>query len=119
MTSYGVQNTDATRTVDATFNWWGLASGPTGVGASPASANVTYTNWWTTPTSNTNGVYNVVAQRIGGSMLVDVFYDLLGDAGTHYRVSIAVSKTGGQPYVINPVTGSLSGDFGAAITPGY
>lgn len=49
-TSYGVQNSYAGTVIDAENNWWGSACGPTGAGASAASADVDYSPWWITLT---------------------------------------------------------------------
>jgi parallel beta-helix repeat protein len=85
ITSYGIQNTDTARTVSGQNNWWGDASGPSGQGPGsgvPVSQYVNYSNWLTTPSSTAQGVFNVLAQRRSGSMLVDIYYDLLGTGGT-------------------------------------
>ncbi len=117
MTSYGVQNTDTT-SVNAQNNWWGSTNGPTGVRGSPASTNVVYANYWTTPTQNTQGVWNVFAQRKAGTMLVDIYYDLIGDAGHTYHVTIEASTSGGAPYTISPASQTLSGAVGNGVSPG-
>jgi hypothetical protein len=119
-TSYGVQNTDTTRTVDAQGNWWGASSGPGGIaggGGVPVSSYVTYANWWTTPNQTTDGVWNVIAIRQAGTMIVDIYYDLVGSAPS-YNVSIEASKTGGSPYTFIVPAAALSGARGSGVTPG-
>jgi hypothetical protein len=120
LSSYGVQNTSGSAIV-AQNNWWGNASGPSGSGTGsgvPVSANVDYQNWWTSASADQNGVWNVIAQRRGESQVVDIYYDLVGQAGTTYTVTVKVSATGGEPYSITPVSGSLSGKIGSGIQPG-
>jgi len=97
LSSYGVQNTSGSAIV-AQNNWWGNASGPSGSGTGsgvPVSANVDYQNWWTSASADQNGVWNVIAQRRGESQVVDIYYDLVGQAGTTYTVTVKVSATGG------------------------
>ena len=51
-TTYGVENTDTATTLDATNNWWGDISGPSGMGpgsGDSVSANVNYDPWLTAP----------------------------------------------------------------------
>ena len=50
-------------------------------------------------------------------MLVDVYYDLIGDVGSTYRVSMAASTTGGEPYTLPPSSGSVSGAIGSGVAP--
>jgi parallel beta-helix repeat protein len=51
-TTYGVHNADTTNTLDATYNWWGDASGPYHATTNPSgtgnavSDNVDYSPWW-------------------------------------------------------------------------
>ena len=124
VSTYGVQSTDPTKTVDARQNWWGSATGPGPVGpgsGAPVSAYVDYSNWWTSDSQSPQpqGVWNVLAQRRGDSRLVDIYYDIAGDSGTSYQVNIAVSTTGGEPYTIRPSTRSLSGAVGTGILPEF
>ena len=121
LTSYGVRNTDASKDAPAQANWWGHASGPSGAGSGsgvPVSTYVDFSNWWTSPSQTSAGVWNVLAQRRGDSMLVDVYYDLVGDAGSHYRVTLAASTTGGEPYTIPPSSSAVSGAVGSGVSPG-
>jgi hypothetical protein len=50
-------------------------------------------------------------------MLVDIYYDLLGNAGSKYRVSIMASPTGGEPYTISPSARAVSGAVGTGTSP--
>jgi hypothetical protein len=45
-TTYGVNNTVTGLTVDAEYNWWGDASGPSGVGPGSGDAVSTNVNYW-------------------------------------------------------------------------
>jgi hypothetical protein len=121
LTSYGVRNTDTSNFVLAQSNWWGDSSGPSGFGSGtgiPVSDYVDFSNWWTSASQDHHGIYNVYAQRRGDTMLVDVYYDLVGNTGCTYRVNLAASTTGGQPYSITPPQGSLSGAIGSRVNPG-
>lgn len=121
VTSYGIQNTDTVRTVNGQNNWWGDATGPSGQGAGsgvPVSQYVNFSNWLSEPVSQAQGIFNVIAQRRSGSMLVDIYYDLLGDAGQTYDVNVVVTTTGGEPYTIDPAAGTLSGSVGSGVSPG-
>jgi hypothetical protein len=51
-------------------------------------------------------------------LIVDIYYDLVADSGTTYRVSIAVSNSGGEPYTIFPSARAVSGAIGSGIAPG-
>ena len=116
MTSYGVRNDDSGGTVDARYNWWGEADGPGGQGTgsgSPVSQYVNFANYWTQQNENTQGVFNVVAQRRGDTKVVDIYYDIEGDPGTTYTVNVLVSSSGGEPYTLNPASSSLSGAVGS------
>ena len=122
LTSYGVQSTDSAGTVDAQQNWWGDETGPSGVGpgfGAQVSAYVDYSDWWIDPeqTPSPEGVSNVFAQRRGDSLLVDIYYDIIGDPGASYEVRLAVSTTGGEPYTIQPSQRSLSGAVGTGVSP--
>ncbi len=120
ITTYGIQNTDATGTVLAQGNWWGSSTGPGGVAGgtgAPVSSYVNYANWWTSPNQTPDGVWNVIAIRKGGTMLVDIYYDLIGTAPS-YSVTIEASKTGGNPYTFTVPTAALSGARGSGVTPG-
>jgi len=121
LATYGVQNTDSSASVDAQHNWWGASSGPSGEGPGAGCAVSTYvvfSDWWSSPNEYPQGVWNVVAQRRGDTMLVDVYYDLVGDPGSTYSVSLAVSTAGGEPYSITPSPAALSGAAGSGVSPG-
>jgi nitrous oxidase accessory protein NosD len=60
-TGYGVYNYDGIQ-VDARFNWWGAASGPSGVGPGSGdviSSNVNYSPWLGYPFGTTPMTYHV------------------------------------------------------------
>jgi hypothetical protein len=121
LTAYGVRSSDASGMVAAQANWWGDASGPGGEGPGsgvPVSSHVDFSHWWTAPNQNAQGVWNVVALRRGDSMVVDVYYDLVGDSGSTYGVQMSASTTGGAPYTLSPPAGSLSGAVGSGVRPG-
>jgi hypothetical protein len=121
ITSFGVQNTDPSRTVDARYNWWGHVSGPsgqwTGLGCQ-VSQYVIFSGGWTSPSQSTDGVWNILAQRRGDSMLMDVYYDLVATAGTTYEVDMTVSDTGGAPYSLTSSSSGISGAVGSGVSPG-
>ena len=121
LSSFGIQSSDSDDTVQAQRNWWADASGPSGEGSgtgTAVSAYIDFSDWSTTPEEDVQGVWNVLASRRGGTMVVDVYYDLDVEIGSTCTVSMKVSDTGGAPYDITPMAGSLSGDIGAGITPG-
>jgi parallel beta-helix repeat protein len=121
LSSYGIQSTDSAGSVYAQRNWWGASTGPSGAGSGagvPVSSYVNFTNWWPTALYQTEGIRNVFARRQGMSTKVDVFYDLVGQSGKTYSIGVTVTKTGGEPYIINPAGGSLTGDYGTGVSPG-
>ena len=121
LSSYGIRNDDSGGTVHAQANWWGDASGPGGEGSGdgvPVSTYINFSDWWTSPDQDNQGIWNVIAQRRSDTMLVDVYYDLVGNAGSTYWVEFQVSATGGVPYDIIPTEWSLSGAVGEGISPG-
>jgi len=120
--TYGVQNLDASTRINAQYNWWGAANGPgapggTGSGV-PITTNINYSGFWTNANQGSTGIRNIIAQRRGTSMVVDISYDLVGTVGKTYTIALAISKTGGTPYNITPIPGSVTGDIGAHIVPG-
>ncbi|MEA3414963.1 MAG: hypothetical protein U9R02_02235, partial [Thermodesulfobacteriota bacterium] len=121
LSSYGIRNNDSSGTVQAQANWWGDTTGPRGEGGgdgAPVSTYVNFSDWRASPDQGNYGVWNVIAQRRSGTMLVDVYYDLIGDAGSTYWVDFQVSATGGSPYDIISSNWSLSGAVGDGISPG-
>jgi hypothetical protein len=127
ITSFGIQNTDAADTVNAQYNWWGSADGPAGMGGGtgvPVSQYVNFSDWWTSSVQTTQGVWNVRAERREDTMLVDIYYDLIGVGNTRYCVNLSVSNTGGEPYTITPLTTSLTSQentiaIGCGVSSGY
>jgi hypothetical protein len=64
-------------------------------------------------------IYNTsVAQRIDGSGLVDISYDLFDANGDLCEVSLKLSSDGGGTFAITPDPAQLSGDIGTDISPG-
>jgi hypothetical protein len=120
-TQFGVKNNTPTAVIDAQNNWWGASTGPSGQGAGSGvsvSSGVVFSNWWTSANQDPVGVRNVIATRRGESYLVDIEYDLIGEAGKTYFVSLSISKTGGRPYATPPAPASLAGAVGSGIPEG-
>ena len=64
-------------------------------------------------------IYNtLVAQRIDGSKLVDISYDLFDANGDLCEVALKLSSDGGASFGYIPDPANLSGDIGENITPG-
>jgi parallel beta-helix repeat protein len=83
--SYGVYNENTTETVDATLNWWGAASGPSGVGPGTGDAvsdNVTFEPWLGA------SVAGVIAQDITGAQ-TDV--EISGPTGSDTTLTVNTS----------------------------
>ncbi len=68
-----------------------------------------------TASSVAAGVSNVRVEQRSGSQVVDVYYDLSGEADS-YTVTLEVSSDGGETYDGSAV--SLSGDIGPGVHPG-
>ena len=63
-------------------------------------------------------VSNVRAsQRADGSGVVDIYYDLIGEA-TPLPIGVSFSTDNGSHWDINPASSYLTGDVGASVTPG-
>ncbi len=61
-TSYGVNNTSTNVTVDATYNWWGSADGPSiSRTGDLVSDHVSYDPWMTTTLSESPSIFNLVS----------------------------------------------------------
>lgn len=77
-------------------------------------------------TNNTPGranaspvVTNVTAvQRLDGSKIIDIWYDLADADGDSCTVSLKLSHNGGATYTLIPSETKLSGDLGSNISPG-
>jgi len=72
--SYGVQNISTSVTVDATYNWWGHATGPynattnpDGLG-NPVSDYVDYGNYLTTPLSEAPSLFDLLSPAKGDTL---------------------------------------------------
>jgi formylglycine-generating enzyme len=64
-------------------------------------------------------IYNTsVAQRIDGSKLVDISYDLFDANGDLCEVALKLSSDGGATFTHIPNSANLSGDIGENISPG-
>ncbi len=66
-TTYGVQNTDTSATLDAENNWWGAIDGPGSVGPGsgvPVSTNVDYDPWETAFSSWNQGQFEIGAPPV-------------------------------------------------------
>ena len=105
----------------AQSNWWGDASGPSGDGTGTGVAVtglIDFSSWLSAPSQEIFGIRNVKALLRGSTTIVDIYYDLNSPSSVTYKVSIAVSSTGGEPYTISPRPESLSGDIGSGVNPG-
>lgn len=64
-------------------------------------------------------VTNVTAvQRLDGSKIIDIWYDLADADGDSCTVSLKLSHNGGATYTLIPSETKLSGDLGSNISPG-
>jgi len=64
-------------------------------------------------------VTNVTAvQRLDGSKIIDIWYDLADAEGDSCTVSLRLSHNGGTTYTLIPSEAQLSGDLGSNISPG-
>jgi len=107
---YGVWNGQS-ETVDATLNWWGDVSGPSGVGVGTGdrvSTNVNYTPWLDSPGgSPISGTGK--SESISGSGTLD--------ARSEADITVTVTGSGDvevsvMKYSRNPTGSSFSGDIG-------
>jgi hypothetical protein len=70
-TSWGVQNTTSQVTVDATYNWWGSAGGPSGVGPGSGDAVSSYVNydpWRTSPIGDAPSPFDLLTPISGDTI---------------------------------------------------
>jgi formylglycine-generating enzyme required for sulfatase activity len=79
--------------------------------------DITLTNTPAPPTAPM--VYNTsAAQRVDGSKIVDIYYDLFDANQDLCTVSLALSTDGGLSYAFTPEPANLSGDVGEGIANG-
>lgn len=110
----GLNNTTA-QTVTATYNWWGHASGPGGVGpgsGDEVSVNVAYTPWLSTEGCFTGLFINKIAEDVNRAPL---------HAGDLVRYTIQVTNTGNMMQTNLVVTDTLPSGvtFVSAAPAGY
>jgi parallel beta-helix repeat protein len=109
---YGIYNGGA-GALNATHNWWGDVSGPSGEGygtGDAVSANVTYSPWLDAPYPYGEEIYFVGAKR---GAVSDGILDATDEADTEVAVNGTATVTVGQ-YSDNPGAG-FSGDIGKYI----
>jgi len=58
------------------------------------------------------------SQRLDGSKIIDIHYDLYDGDGDSCLITLLLSENNGSTYSIQPSSGYLAGDVGAAIAPG-
>jgi parallel beta-helix repeat protein len=79
-TSYGINNSGTTTLIDATFNWWGEATGPyhssnPGGDGNAVSDNVDFANYLTTSPANAPSLFDLLTPASGS--VIDAYDTLL------------------------------------------
>jgi len=100
-TDYGVRN-DGGEMVDAIYNWWGDATGPSGLGPGDGDAVSSNVNFepWLGAQSVTQTVENDTFYAEEAATLVDV----------HGKVTVTISRYEGNPYPEAPIEGGGEGE---------
>jgi len=95
-TDYGVRN-DGGETVDAIYNWWGDATGPSGLGpgtGDAVSSNVNFEPWL--------GAQSVT-QKVTGYGIVDAIAEADTEVEVHGTATVTIFKYASNPHPEAPV----------------
>jgi parallel beta-helix repeat protein len=110
---YGVENLNTINTLDATNNWWGDASGPSGVGdgtGDAVSANVNYDPWLDAPAPDGKPIsFTGIKEKL----VTNGTLDAITEASTTVAITGTATTTVAK-YSDNPGDG-FTGDIGKYI----
>jgi Right handed beta helix region len=95
----GVGNISTSRTVDATFNWWGFATGPTITGPGAATRGVEFSPWL----GDAKSLNLTTPDSLGFSITQGVSYEVIPTTAGAGSPNLTINLVGGgAPWTVTP-----------------